>query len=58
VESSLAGGFAIGSHLLNILWVGASGVVAVWLMRLSFEDVFFLTLRQAESEREEREPAP
>jgi uncharacterized protein (TIRG00374 family) len=58
VESSLAGGFAIGSHLLNILWVGANGLVAVWLMRLSFEDVFFVTLRQAEGEREEKEPAP
>ncbi len=52
VESSLAGGFAIGSHLLNILWVGASGLAAVWLMRLSFEDVFFLR------PREETEPAP
>lgn len=58
VESSLAGGFAIGSHLLNILWVGASGLVAVWLMRLSFEDVFFLRLQQAQGEREEREAAP
>ncbi|TET95982.1 MAG: flippase-like domain-containing protein [Dehalococcoidia bacterium] len=58
VESSLAGGFAIGSHLLNILWVGASGLVAVWLMRLSFEDVFFVTLRQAQGERKEKEPAP
>lgn len=45
VESSLAAGFAIGSHLLNILWVGACGLVALWLMRLSFEDVFFLRPR-------------
>ena len=52
VESSLAAGFAIGSHLLNILWVGASGLAALWLMRLSLEDVFFL--RPAE----EREAAP
>jgi hypothetical protein len=52
VESSLAGAFAIGSHLLNILWVSASGLAAIWLMRLSFEDVFFLRPHG------ERKPAP
>ena len=52
VEGSLAAGFAIGSHLLNILWVGVTGLAAMWLLRLGFEDVFFLR------PREEREPAP
>ncbi len=42
VSRSLAGGYAIGTHLLNILWVGVSGLVAMWLLRVSFEDLFYL----------------
>jgi hypothetical protein len=42
VSRPLAGGYAIGTHLLNILWVGVSGLVAMWLMRMSMEDLFSL----------------
>jgi uncharacterized protein (TIRG00374 family) len=47
VARPLAGAYAIGTHLLNIFWVGFSGLVAMWMLRLSFEDVFSL-----------RQPAP
>jgi uncharacterized membrane protein YbhN (UPF0104 family) len=40
VARPLAGAYAIGTHLLNILWVGISGLIAMWVMGLSFEDVF------------------
>ena len=42
VARPLAGAYAIGTHLLNILWVGFSGLIAMWVMGLSFEDVFSL----------------
>ena len=42
VARPLAGAYAIGTHLLNILWVGISGLIAMWLMGLSFEDIFSL----------------
>lgn len=61
VDSAQAGGFAIGSHLLNILWVAVGGVIALWLMRLRVEDVFFLrTGREGElgQEEEVEEEAP
>jgi uncharacterized membrane protein YbhN (UPF0104 family) len=40
VTRPLAGAYAIATHLLNIIWVGFSGLVAMWMLRLSFEDVF------------------
>jgi len=42
VARPLAGAYAIGTHLLNIIWVGISGLIAMWVMGLSFEDVFSL----------------
>jgi uncharacterized protein (TIRG00374 family) len=42
VARPLAGGYAIGTHLLNIVWVGVSGLVAMWMLRVSFEDLFYL----------------
>ncbi len=42
VSRPLAGGYAIGTHLLNIVWVGVSGLVAMWLLRMSMEDLFYL----------------
>lgn len=42
VARPLAGGYVIATHLLNIIWVGFSGLVAMWMLNLSFEDVFSL----------------
>ncbi len=42
VSRPLAGGYAIGTHLLNIIWVGFAGLIAMWMLRVSFEDLFYL----------------
>ncbi|MEX2245493.1 MAG: lysylphosphatidylglycerol synthase transmembrane domain-containing protein [Dehalococcoidia bacterium] len=48
VAEGLAGGFAIATHMFNILWITAAGFIAMWAMGLSFEDVFSLGRRQPE----------
>ncbi len=50
VGSAQAGAYAVGSHLLNIIWVGLSGLVAMWLMGLGFRDVFYLGTPPQEQE--------
>jgi uncharacterized protein (TIRG00374 family) len=40
VGAGLAGGFAIASHILNILWITAAGFIAMWALGLSLGDVF------------------
>jgi len=50
VDASLAGGYAIGTHLLSIVWVVATGLVAMWLMGLAMSDVFYLRERPAEEQ--------
>lgn len=45
VARPLAGGFAIGAHLITILWMTISGLVAMWLMNLSIEEIFRLHRR-------------
>lgn len=47
VDASLAGGYAIGTHLLSIVWIVASGLVAMWLLGLAWGDVFYLRERPA-----------
>lgn len=42
VDSAQAGGYAIGSHLLNILWVGVTGLTATWLLGLNLTDILHL----------------
>jgi uncharacterized protein (TIRG00374 family) len=42
VTRSLAGGYAIVTHLLNILWVSLTGLIAMWLLGLRFQDIFYL----------------
>jgi uncharacterized protein (TIRG00374 family) len=42
VTRSLAGGYAIATHLLNILWVSFTGVIAMWALGLRFQDIFYL----------------
>lgn len=41
-ERALAAGFAIGIHLCFILWIALTGLVAMWLMRLRLDEVFYL----------------
>jgi len=40
VDAGDAGGFAIASHVFNILWITGAGFIAMWALRLSLEDVF------------------
>ena len=42
VDSALAAGYAIGTHLCLIIWITLVGLVAMWAMRLSAADIFYL----------------
>lgn len=42
VDRSLAAGYAIGIHIFSIMWITFTGLVSVWLLRLSLRDVLFL----------------
>jgi uncharacterized membrane protein YbhN (UPF0104 family) len=53
-ERALATGFAIGIHLCFIFWITLVGLVAMWLMRLSPSEIFYL----AQEEEPERQPQP
>jgi uncharacterized membrane protein YbhN (UPF0104 family) len=46
VDRDLAAGYAIGMHILMIMWITFSGVVAVWLLKLSLRDVVSLGRRR------------
>ncbi len=39
---TLATGYAIGIHLCFIIWVTITGLIAMWLMRLSPSEIFYL----------------
>ncbi|HZP57621.1 MAG TPA: lysylphosphatidylglycerol synthase transmembrane domain-containing protein [Dehalococcoidia bacterium] len=54
-----AGGFAIASHIFNILWITVAGFAAMWALGLGLTDVFTLHAREPEVVRVEpgREPA-
>jgi uncharacterized protein (TIRG00374 family) len=45
VSRSVAGGYAIATHLLNILWVSITGLIAMWLLGLRLQDIFYLRSR-------------
>jgi uncharacterized protein (TIRG00374 family) len=51
-ERALATGFAIGIHLCFIVWITITGLAAMWLMRLSPSEIFYLV------EAQERKPQP
>lgn len=53
-ERALATGFAIGIHLCFIIWITMTGLAAMWLMRLSLDDVFYV----GESRERETQPQP
>lgn len=50
VAAGTAGGFAIAAHSLNILWISAAGLLAMWAMKLTFSDVFSIGGRPKEPE--------
>jgi uncharacterized protein (TIRG00374 family) len=54
-ERALATGFAIGIHLCFIIWVTLTGLLAMWLMRLSPTEIFYLA---QEHEAVEAQPQP
>lgn len=41
-ERALATGYAIGMHLCFIIWITITGLIAMWLMRLSPEEIFYI----------------
>jgi uncharacterized protein (TIRG00374 family) len=47
-ERALAAGFAIGMHLCFIIWITITGLVAMWLMRLSPNEIFYLQPEKTE----------
>jgi len=53
-ERALAAGFAIGIHMGFIVWITITGLAAMWLMRLSFAEIFYI----AEAGTAERQPQP
>jgi hypothetical protein len=48
VEHGVAGGFAIATHVLNILWITGAGFVAMWAMGMGLDDVFSFGSKNAE----------
>jgi len=42
VDRTLAAGYAIGTHIFISIWIGLTGLMAIWLLNLRFEDVFYL----------------
>ena len=42
VARPVAGAYAIGTHLFNIMWVGFVGMLAMWALRLGLRDVLYL----------------
>ena len=54
-ERALATGFAIGIHLCFIIWITLTGLTAMWLMRLTPNEIFYLGQEQ---ERRPQAEAP
>ena len=48
-DRALAAGFAIGIHLSFVLWIAAVGLVAMWLMKLTLADIFYIDDSEVES---------
>jgi hypothetical protein len=42
VDRTLAAGYAIGTHVFISIWIGLTGLVAIWMLNIRFEDVFYL----------------
>jgi hypothetical protein len=57
VSEGTAGGFAIATHVLNIGWITTAGFVAMWALRMGFDDVFSFRPKAEEHPQVPR-PAP
>ena len=53
VEAGAAAAFAISAHVFNILWISGVGLVSMWALKLTFDDVFSLGAKRAEAARDE-----
>ena len=56
VTEGTAGGFAIATHVLNICWITVAGVVAMFALRMGFDDVFSFGQKEREEESEMPQP--
>ena len=56
VGRAIAGGYAIGIHLCFIIWITIVGLVAMWAMRLSPGEVFYLKAPQEADSNTQPEP--
>jgi uncharacterized membrane protein YbhN (UPF0104 family) len=50
--AALATGFAIGTHLALVIWVTLTGLIAMWVMRLTPDEIFYI------SQESDRAPQP
>jgi uncharacterized membrane protein YbhN (UPF0104 family) len=41
VDRTLAAGYAIGTHVFISIWIGLTGLVAIWMLNIRLEDVFY-----------------
>ncbi len=48
-ERALAAGFAIGIHLSFVLWIAVVGLVAMWVMKLTPAEIFYIDEPEAKS---------
>jgi uncharacterized membrane protein YbhN (UPF0104 family) len=53
VDAGAAAGFAIAAHVFNIVWISAVGLISMWALRLTFDDVFSLGAKDAEPARDD-----
>ena len=58
VGRALAAGFAIAIHLCFIIWITITGLIAMWLMRLSPSELFYLSQPQEPTQPQEPAPRP
>jgi uncharacterized protein (TIRG00374 family) len=54
VAEGTAGGFAIATHALNIAWITAAGVIAMFALGMGLDDVFSFGRKDADSEADAR----
>jgi uncharacterized membrane protein YbhN (UPF0104 family) len=45
-DRALATGYAIGIHLTFIIWITLTGLAAMWLMRLTPDEIFYIAQEQ------------
>ena len=49
-DPALATGFAIGTHLTFIIWITLTGLAAMWLMRLTPDEIFYFSQDRPQTE--------